>query len=86
VGELEDFLTSMMSRQIEAEEIIHNGDAAPRLELWTRNDPVTLFGAIMPFRRCCSAGADRAGRGRQGPAARAVCRAMAKVGAPQLVD
>lgn len=46
MGELEDFLTSMMSRQIEAEETIHNGDAGPRMELWTRNDPVTLFGAM----------------------------------------
>jgi len=36
-----DFLT----RQTEAEEAIVHGDAAPRMELWSRRDPVTLFGA-----------------------------------------
>jgi ketosteroid isomerase-like protein len=25
---------------------LHNGDARPRLGLWSRNDPVTLFGAL----------------------------------------
>ena len=43
--EAEDFLADMLPRQVAAETAIHNGDAAPRLALWSRNDPVTLFGA-----------------------------------------
>ena len=29
----------------DAEEALHNGDAAPRLAIWSRNDPVTVLGA-----------------------------------------
>jgi hypothetical protein len=29
----------------EAEIALHNGDAAPRFDIWSHNDPVTLFGA-----------------------------------------
>jgi ketosteroid isomerase-like protein len=43
--EAEDFLADMLPRHVAAETAIHNGDAAPRLALWSRNDPVTLFGA-----------------------------------------
>jgi len=43
--EVDDFLADMLPRQVAAETAIHNGDAAPRLALWSRNDPVTLFGA-----------------------------------------
>jgi len=43
--EVDDFLGDMLPRQVAAETAIHNGDAAPRLALWSRNDPVTLFGA-----------------------------------------
>lgn len=46
MGELEDFLTAMLDRQISAETALHNGDAAPRMGLWSRADPVTLFGAM----------------------------------------
>ena len=31
-----------------AEEAIHNGDVEPRLAMWSREDPVTLFGAAGP--------------------------------------
>jgi ketosteroid isomerase-like protein len=34
-----------LARQVEAEEAIHNGDLAPRLAMWSTQDPVTLFGA-----------------------------------------
>ena len=30
---------------LDAEIALHNGDVAPRLELWSAQDPVTLFGA-----------------------------------------
>ena len=46
MGELEDFLAAMLDRQISAETALHNGDAEPRMALWTRADPVTLFGAM----------------------------------------
>lgn len=46
MSELEDFLTSTINRQIIAETAIHNGDPAPRLEMWSKEDPVTLFGAL----------------------------------------
>ncbi len=43
--EVEDFLASTMPRQLEAETAMHNGDAGPRLKMWSQHDPVTLFGA-----------------------------------------
>jgi ketosteroid isomerase-like protein len=43
--EVDDFLAEMVPQQVAAETAIHNGDAGPRLALWSRNDPVTLFGA-----------------------------------------
>ena len=44
MGELEDFRTTLV-RQAEAESAFHQGDPGPRMELWSRRDPVTLFGA-----------------------------------------
>lgn len=43
--ELDEFLSTVLAQQIEAERAIHDGDLAPRLAMWTRDDPVTLFGA-----------------------------------------
>jgi ketosteroid isomerase-like protein len=37
----------MLPRLTAAETALHNGDAAPRKVLWSRTDPVTLFGAAM---------------------------------------
>lgn len=48
MSELDDFLTTTLARQIEAEEAIHNGDVGPRMEMWSSSDPVTLFGAAGP--------------------------------------
>jgi hypothetical protein len=42
---VDDFLADMLPKQVAAETAIHSGDVAPRLALWSRNDPVTLFGA-----------------------------------------
>ncbi len=47
MSELDDFLASTIPRQIEAETALHNGNAAPRMAMWSRNDPVTLFGAAV---------------------------------------
>jgi ketosteroid isomerase-like protein len=45
MSKLDDFLTSTMPRQIAAEKALHNGDPQPRMAMWSRHDPVTLFGA-----------------------------------------
>jgi ketosteroid isomerase-like protein len=48
MSELEDFLATVLPRQLEAEEALHNGDVTRRLEMWSPQDPVTLFGAAVP--------------------------------------
>ena len=37
---------STIARHIEAEGAFLSGDPRPRMELWSKRDPVTLFGAI----------------------------------------
>jgi hypothetical protein len=56
MSNLDDFLSMVLPSQIRAEKAIHNGDPAPRLEMWSTNDPVTLFGAWGPCK-------ERIGRG-----------------------
>jgi ketosteroid isomerase-like protein len=46
VDEVEEFRATMLARQTAAEEAFVRGDPGPRMELWSRRDPVTLFGAI----------------------------------------
>jgi ketosteroid isomerase-like protein len=41
MSDLDEFL----ARHAEAEEAMIRGDPAPRMALWSRRDPVTLFGA-----------------------------------------
>lgn len=43
--ETDEFLAYMLPRQQAAEEALHDGDVEPRLALWSRRDPVTLYGA-----------------------------------------
>ena len=45
-SELDEFLATTLARQLVAEEAIHNGDPEPRLAMWSRNDPVTVLGAV----------------------------------------
>ena len=45
MSETQDFLDAMMPRLQEAERAIHNGNAEPRYETWSHEEPVTLFGA-----------------------------------------
>jgi hypothetical protein len=40
-----DFLRWVGTRLRDAEVALHNGDAAPRFSVWSRNDPVTVLGA-----------------------------------------
>ena len=45
MNQREQFLEWVSNRLRDAEEALHNGDAAPRLAIWSKNDPVTVFGA-----------------------------------------
>lgn len=45
--ETEDFLAATVARLHDAETALHHGDAAPRKAMWSRSEPVTLFGAAM---------------------------------------
>lgn len=45
--ETDAFLAEMLPQQRAAEQAIHNGDPEPRIALWSRLDPVTVFGAKM---------------------------------------
>ncbi len=47
MSETEDFLESVLPRLSEADTALHNGDAGPRLAIWSHNDPVTVFGALL---------------------------------------
>ena len=46
MSELDDFLAATLPRQLKAEEALHNGDVTPRLEMWSRQEPLTVFGAL----------------------------------------
>jgi len=41
----DDFLRWVETALHEAETALHNGDAAPRRALWSRNEPVSVLGA-----------------------------------------
>lgn len=51
MADVDDFLAATMPRLAEAETALHNGDAGPRQALWSRNDPVTPFGAAVSVRK-----------------------------------
>jgi len=46
MADVDEFLASALPPLTAADTAIHNGDAGPRVALWSRNDPVTLFGAL----------------------------------------
>jgi ketosteroid isomerase-like protein len=58
MSELDEFRSGILARQAEAEEAIIYGDLEPRLALWSRRDPVSLFGAWGP----CKTGWDEVSR------------------------
>ena len=45
MGEREDFLAWVDSEWRAAEVALHNGDAGPRAAIWSKKEPVTVFGA-----------------------------------------
>ena len=45
--ETQQFLAAMRPRITEAETALHNGDPGPRIAMWSRAEPLTLFGAAV---------------------------------------
>ncbi len=45
MADLDDFRTEIRAKHSRAEEALIRGDVAPRMETWSRKDPVTLFSA-----------------------------------------
>jgi ketosteroid isomerase-like protein len=45
VTDRQEFLAWIKTRLYDAELALHNGDAAPRRALWSRNEPVSVLGA-----------------------------------------
>jgi ketosteroid isomerase-like protein len=45
MSERDEFLGWVGSRLKDAETALHNGDAGPRFEIWSTNEPVTVLGA-----------------------------------------
>ena len=48
MNDLDDFRANFLPRQAEAEEALVQGDVEPRLKLWSRRAPLSLFGAWGP--------------------------------------
>lgn len=44
-AETREFVAEFLPKHVEAERLLHAGDAQPRLDLWSRNDPITVLGA-----------------------------------------
>lgn len=44
-AETREFVDEFLPKHIEAERLIHTGDPQPRIDLWSRNDPITVLGA-----------------------------------------
>ena len=46
MADVDEFLAAVVPPLTAADTAIHNGDAGQRIALWSRKDPVTLFGAL----------------------------------------
>lgn len=46
MSESSDFLAWVQTELHHAEAAVHNGDPAPRRALWSRNEPVSILGAV----------------------------------------
>ena len=46
----DDFLDTMLPGLVEAEKALHNGDPRARTRMWSRTEPLTLFGAWVSAR------------------------------------
>ena len=48
MSDLDDFLTTILARHVQAQDATHNGDPTPFLQLWSQTEAVTLFPAVAP--------------------------------------
>jgi ketosteroid isomerase-like protein len=48
MSDRDEFRSTIEKRQHAAEEALIGGNVGPRLEMWSRSDPVTLFAALGP--------------------------------------
>jgi ketosteroid isomerase-like protein len=46
LADVDEFLASVLPPLTAADTAIHDGDAGLRIAIWSRDDPVTLFGAL----------------------------------------
>ena len=46
MNETEQFVATMRPRLTEVGTAIHNGDSGPWMAMWSRTEPLTLFGAV----------------------------------------
>jgi hypothetical protein len=58
MSELEEFRAGILAQQAKAEAALVQGDLEPRLALWSRRDPVSVWGAWGP----CKVGWDEVSR------------------------
>ena len=49
MNEVDEFRRTVLARQAEAEAAFVRGDPGPRNDMWSRRDPLTLFGAMGMF-------------------------------------
>lgn len=47
MAEVDDFLAEVLPPLQAADKALHDGDPRPRLALWSREEPLTLFGALL---------------------------------------
>ena len=47
MGAVDEFVDQVVPKLEKEAAAIHDGDVDPRMALWSRTDPVTLFGAVM---------------------------------------
>lgn len=47
MADRDDFRTWLNTELHDAEVAVHNGDPAPRRVMWSRNEPVSVLGAVM---------------------------------------
>ncbi|MBA3340098.1 MAG: nuclear transport factor 2 family protein [Geodermatophilaceae bacterium] len=46
----QEFLETVLPRVLEADTALHNGDPRGRIALWSRTEPLTVFGALLTAR------------------------------------
>jgi ketosteroid isomerase-like protein len=50
MADAQNFLSETLPQLTKAEIALHNGDSGPRIAMWSRTEPLTLFGAAVSAR------------------------------------